>query len=98
MTELPFEKFVDSWLAKQPSNRASREVKRYVQKAITMIKFKLGDPCCTDPNADVTFATRFDNDLTNTLRGLMQFDTLKGIKQSLERTKDKLQKFVDGCC
>lgn len=97
-TRLNFEHFVESWIKGQPKSRATRDDRRFVEKAITMIAFKLGDPCCTDPDAVVEFQTRHDNNLTNTLRGLLTFESLKGKRKSLLRTKNKLQAFLDGCC
>lgn len=71
----------------------------FAEKALALIKLKLGDPCCTDSDAVVNLVTKKRNNFINAVE-----QTLKGMSPLADYTtlilaKEKLERVIaNPCC
>lgn len=72
--------------------------KDFVRKALALVDEHLGTPCCSDPDATIDLHTRFDNDLTNTVRMTLVSFPKKGNVQALNRIHKLLYTFLNPPC
>jgi len=91
----PLELYVESYL-----RGTSRKLinKKFIQKALALVDEKLGVPCCANPSATINLFTRFDNDLTNTVRMMLVSLPKKGNVQALNRVHKLLTNFLTPPC
>lgn len=93
----PLEHFVKKYLKGIKKSGNIREILPFIEKAITLIKFKLGDPCCTNPDATTSY-TRRDNDFTLTVKYLLKKIHGPSTKKILNRVIRILEVFAGACC
>lgn len=69
----------------------------FVEKALALLKMKLGIDCCTIPGVTYSY-TRLDNDFTHTVKYLIKKLHGPGTDKILEKVIKILGEFLGSCC
>ena len=71
---------------------------KYLRKAIDLINYKLGIPCCVEVNLTTSIGGSDDNNFTNTIKNLLNTMYVPAEKNVLIKAKQILQNALNGCC
>jgi len=101
-SQTALETWIRAYLKQKLSKTFNRRAEaKFIEKAIMLINIVFGHPCCDDPENVVNLITPNDNDLTHTVKQLLQRDKIirREYRLSLFRILDLLNNFLYGeCC
>jgi hypothetical protein len=69
----------------------------FLQKALALVQLKLGEPCCTDPDAVVTFTPK-NNNFINMIRQTLNTMSKQNDEVTLTLAKQKLELALQNVC
>ena len=92
----PLESYVRAYLKQNTRGRTLQT--KFITKALALVDEKLGVPCCLDPTSSIDLVTRFDNDLTNTVRMMLVSLPKRGNVQELNRVHRLLYRYLNPPC
>lgn len=94
------ETWIRGYLKKLSKTFNRRSDAKFIEKAIMLINIVFGHPCCDDPENVVNLITPNDNELTHTVKQLLQRDKIirREYRLSLFRILDLLNDVLYGKC
>jgi hypothetical protein len=93
------EQFVVGYLTKLPRYGNNAVEKKFLRKSIALIQDFFGYPCCSG-GTTVSFVTPLDNELTNTIKAIIQPGLVirRPFRKSLEEILALINEKLYGCC